>query len=367
VDEKEWSVGSADSVRRHYKAGSLRGPSFSQEPEAYLILSGEALYRMDYSAMLKTHNDSGADITIATARRRLGDLDASNVGVCAVAPNADGNFAGGDVYRFVEQPDLEALKEMAVCDEMDTKLADCDVHVNMGVYIFSKKAMDELLGVMEMCTERLDFGKDIIPMAIRAGHATVAHQHEGYWQPIRNLREWYDANLALCPKEGSSEEEGPSSSLGKNFSATSMIDHEFPLHTVPRCLPPARFRGDCRCEQSIVSEGVVVGDRAVVTKSVVGPCVVLGEDVQVNETIFIGHQETGYLHGDGEADVGAGSVLRNCVVHSDVVIGPNCVLTNEQGVKDHNGVDVQSGLGYMIQDGIIVFMPGTTIEAGTVI
>ena len=69
-------MGSADSVRRHYKAGSLRGPSFSQEPEAYLILSGEALYRMDYSAMLKTHNDSGADITIATARRRLGDLDA---------------------------------------------------------------------------------------------------------------------------------------------------------------------------------------------------------------------------------------------------------------------------------------------------
>jgi UDP-3-O-[3-hydroxymyristoyl] glucosamine N-acyltransferase len=60
-------------------------------------------------------------------------------------------------------------------------------------------------------------------------------------------------------------------------------------------------------------------------------------------------------------------VLKNCVVHSDVVIGEGCVLTNEAGVREHNGVDIQSGLGYMIQDGIIVFMPGTKVDPGTVI
>jgi glucose-1-phosphate adenylyltransferase len=153
-----------------------------------------------------------------------------------------------------------------------------------------------------------------------------------------------------------------------------MIDHENPLHSVPRCLPPARFTGKVEMTNSIVSEGVLVGGGSSVTNSVLGPCVVLGENTTIIECIFIGHQETGYLHGDGAADVGSGSVLRNCVVHSDVVIGENCFLTNENGEKDKNGLDInrvtvdpETGKGYVIQDGIIVFMPGTVVAAGTVI
>jgi glucose-1-phosphate adenylyltransferase len=344
VDEKDWSFGSADCVRRHYKAGSLRGPSFVEEPEAYLILSGEALYRMDYQEMLRTHNETGAGITIATVSRRIGDLDVTNLGVCGVAPTEAGTRARGEVFAFQERPSIEELQTVAVGspdDATDPPLTDCDVHVNMGVYIFSKAAMDSLLGVIELCSERLDFGKDILPMAISSGVEVRAHLHEGYWQPIRNLREWYDANLSLC-KTKSDEQ-----------NAMSMIDAEFPIYTVPRCLPPARFRGEVYSEGSIVSEGVVVGDGAVVVDSIVGPCVVLGEGVQVRGSIFIGHQETGYLHGDGAPDVGKNSVLKNCVVHSDVVIGEGCVLTNEAGVLEHNGVDIQSGKGYMIQRGTL--------------
>ena len=101
VDEKDWSDGSADCVRRHYKAGSLRGPSFAEEPEAYLILSGEALYRMDYAEMLRTHNET-APITIATVARQIEDLDVTNLGVCGVAPAEDaeaGRATGRGVRR----------------------------------------------------------------------------------------------------------------------------------------------------------------------------------------------------------------------------------------------------------------------------
>lgn len=370
IDDQGWSMGSADCVRRHYKAGALRGPGFVPAPEAYLILSGEALYRMDYGQMLKTHNETGADITIGTARRRLSELDVTNLGMVGIEENADGTFQGGKVTRFLEKPDKKALEAVAVCYEGAEFLSDCDVHVNMGVYIFSKRAMDSLLGRIDCVTldpeseERLDFGKNILPMAVQHGFSVVAHQHDGYWQPIRNLREWYDANLALCV-----EAEGPFA-----YSAASMIDHENPLHSVPRCLPPARFTGKVEMTNSIVSEGVLVGGGSSVTNSVLGPCVVLGENTTIIECIFIGHQETGYLHGDGAADVGSGSVLRNCVVHSDVVIGENCVLTNENGEKDKNGLDInrvtvdpETGKGYVIQDGIIVFMPGTVVAAGTVI
>ena len=51
----------------------------SWEPEAFPILSGEALYRMDYQDMLKTHNETGADITIGVSKQRLGDVDATNL------------------------------------------------------------------------------------------------------------------------------------------------------------------------------------------------------------------------------------------------------------------------------------------------
>lgn len=84
-DEKGWSSGSADCVRRHLQAGSLKGRSADPEPLAYIILSGEALYRMDYNDLLRTHNDTGADVTIATCRRRLGDVDATNLGICSVS------------------------------------------------------------------------------------------------------------------------------------------------------------------------------------------------------------------------------------------------------------------------------------------
>lgn len=355
-DEKNWSFGSADCVRRHLQAGALRGPHGVSEPEAYLILSGEALYRMDYGEMLKTHNESGADITIAVSKRKLGEVDATNLGVCSVDPEATGGVEC-PVWGFREKPSLDELKEMAMCEENATSLADCDVHVNMGVYIFSKKAMNDLLNVIECVEEQLDFGKHIIPMAVGAGHNVQAHEHKGYWQPIRTQRDWYDANMGLCePRAG----EDPS-------SVSSMIDPNFQIWTLPRCLPPARFCGDVNTEASIVSEGVVVGANSKILKSIVGPCVVLGERVDLEGCIFIGHPEVAHLHGDDVPDVGDGAVLKNCVVHSDARVGEGCVLTNAAGVKDFDGVDEETGFGYVIQDGIITIMQGTTIEPGTII
>jgi glucose-1-phosphate adenylyltransferase len=130
--DKGWSSGSADCVRRHLQAGSLKGRSADPEPKAYLILSGEALYRMDYGELLRTHNETGAEITIATSRRRLGDVDATNLGICSISEEDTA------VYGFREKPTLDELKKMAVCDGDDQKLEDCEVTVNMGVYIFSR-------------------------------------------------------------------------------------------------------------------------------------------------------------------------------------------------------------------------------------
>ena len=224
VREKSWSLGSADCVRRHPQSGALKGPG-SWEPEAFLILSGEALYRMDYQDMLKTHNETGADITIGVSKQRLGDVDATNLGICSVYTDDT------QVYGFREKPKPDELRELAQCEKNVSDLDDCHVHVNMGVYIFSKRAMKELVGVIEHIDEgtSVDFGSDIIPMAIGSNYQIHAHEHGGFWQPIRNLREWYESNLSIC---------SPDLFRKMYAGASALIDvSKDQVFTVPRTLP----------------------------------------------------------------------------------------------------------------------------------
>ena len=359
-EDKGWSHGSADCVRRHLQAGSLRGRSADKTPEAYLVLSGEALYRMDYNDVLKTHNETGADITIVTTRRRLGDVDGQNLGICSVVEN------GTKVFDFKEKPSLGELKKMAVCASEVMDLEDCDLTVNMGVYIFSKKAMDNLVNVIECIDEgaSLDFGKHIIPMALSQHYNVQAHYHEGYWQPVHTLRDWYHANLGLCAPRTFLN--GGSASSKNSKSVASLLDNQYPIFTVPRCLPPAVFRGENYMEGSIISEGVVVGEECTIRDSIVGPCVVLGERCDIRETIFLGHPEFSYLHGDSVPDVGEGCVLKNVVVDSDVLIGAGCKITNERKVMHEEVID-EDGHGYVIDGGIITLLEGTVIAPGTVI
>lgn len=353
VREKSWSLGSADCVRRHLQSGALQGPG-QWEPDAYLVLSGEALYRMDYQDMLKTHNKTGADITIGVSKQRVGDVDATNLGICSVYSDDT------QVYGFREKPSQTELREMAQCPSAQTSLDDCNVHVNMGVYIFSRRAMKELVEVIEHIDEgtQLDFGRDILPMAIATDYQIHAHEHGGFWQPVRNLREWYESNISIC---------SPHLFRKMYAGASDLIDvSKDPVFTVPRTLPPARFSGESQCDSSLISDGVVVANGCVIKDSVVGPCVVFGEGVSVERVVFNGHPEMAHIHGNDVPDVGAGSVVYGCVVQSDVLIGAGCVLTNEKRVKSAEVID-DEGHGYIIDDGIITILEGTVLAAGTVI
>jgi len=353
VREKSWSLGSADCVRRHLQSGALQGPG-QWEPDAYLVLSGEALYRMDYQDMLKTHNETGADITIGVSKQRVGDVDATNLGICSVYSDDT------QVYGFREKPSQTELREMAQCPSDNTSLDDCNVHVNMGVYIFSRRAMKELVEVIEHIDEgtQLDFGRDILPMAIATDYQIHAHEHGGFWQPVRNLREWYESNISIC---------SPHLFRKMYAGASDLIDvSKDPVFTVPRTLPPARFSGESQCDSSLISDGVVVANGCVIKDSVVGPCVVFGEGVSVERVVFNGHPEMAHIHGNDVPDVGAGSVVYGCVVQSDVLIGAGCVLTNEKRVKSAEVID-DEGHGYIIDDGIITILEGTVLAAGTVI
>ena len=55
----DWYQGTADAVRKNIRYIE------QQDTEYVLILSGDQLYRMDYRDMLRTHQQSGAQVTIA--------------------------------------------------------------------------------------------------------------------------------------------------------------------------------------------------------------------------------------------------------------------------------------------------------------
>lgn len=338
---KEWATGSADVLRRHLESGALRRQYGTVDAEAFLILSGEALYQMDYRQMLDEHNRKGADITIAIHEVSAGDVN--GLGVVASEPS-------GRVYNFKEKPTMGEIRQISDCHE-NQPLDECSLNASMGVYIFSQRAVKELLEK----TSHNSLG-DIIPLAITQPdkYRVYAHKFEDHWQPIRNLREWFETNIALTGAAGA---EAPLSIERFNLGNGA-------VWTKARFLPPARFHGESEIVSSITSDGSITRGGCFIKDSIVGPSAVVGKNVRLERCIITG--SPGSNHGKdskSEPDIGDGSVLREVVCDSLATIGKNCVITNEAGVQDLD----KSEEGYVICDGIVTILRGTNIPDGTVI
>src|SRR6478609_8352103 len=144
-DNPTWFQGTADAVRQ-----SLRhiGPF---ESEYVLILSGDQLYQMDFSAMLDNHKKNGADISIATIP--VGDRDAPEFGIMKTTD--------GFISSFIEKPKKELLPDW-ISDTGDAMKAQGRNYLaSMGIYIFNRKLLFDLLENEKK--DATDFGKEIIP------------------------------------------------------------------------------------------------------------------------------------------------------------------------------------------------------------
>lgn len=338
---KEWATGSADVLRRHLESGTLMQQHGQAEADAYLVISGEALYQMDYRQMLDEHNQKGADITIAIHEVQAGDV--TGLGVVASEP-------AGRVYNFKEKPTVDEIRKISDCGPQQP-LSECSLNASMGVYIFSHKAMKELVET----TNHNSLG-DVIPVAITQPdrYRVYAHKFQGNWTPIRTLREWFDTNLSLTAKPASDS----------SLSLEGFCSGKSAVWTKARFLPPARFRGESEIVNSITSDGSITRGGCFIKDSIVGPSALLGKNVTLERCIVTGYP--GSIHGKdsrSEPDIGNGSVLKEVVCDGGCTIGENCILTNEAGVQDLD----KSEEGYVIHEGIITVLKGATIPDGTVI
>ena len=144
------------------------------------------------------------------------------------------------IREFVEKPKepsvIDSLKlPAATCRDLKIKAADDQFLASMGIYVFNREVLQELLE-----NERADFGKHIIPEAIRERRA-FSYVYQGYWEDVGSIRTFFDANLDAA------------SELPKfNF-----FDMTAPIFTRPRFLPASKING-AAVDHAVLSDGCII-------------------------------------------------------------------------------------------------------------
>ena len=340
----EWFQGTADAVRQYlwlFQAAERDGI------ENYLILSGDHLYRMDYSDFVEKHVHSGADITVSALP--CDEKRASAFGLMKIDDT-------GRIFEFSEKPEGDALRQMRV----DTTVLGLDEQraeempyiASMGIYVFKTSAMIELL--TKHFPEANDFGSEVIPGANSIGMKIQAFLFDGYWEDIGTIEAFYKSNLALC-------ESGDKLKF-------SFYDHEFPIYTMSRFLPPSKMI-DCEIESSVIGDGCVIRHGSMVKNSVVGLRSLIGSNCVIEDALIMGSdyyetmEECELLPGCMPIGLGNGTVVKKCIIDKNARIGHNCQIINKDNVQEAMCEEE----GYIIKDGIVVIIKDSIIPDGTII
>jgi glucose-1-phosphate adenylyltransferase len=317
-----WFQGTADAVRqsmKHY---------MNSEPDIVVILSGDQLYRMDFSDVIKEHIERKADVTICTKpvpRREAFDLGIMHV---------DG---ANKIVEFAEKPGntprLDALRAPMYKEERYL--------ASMGIYIFNTKVLTDLL-----CgNDHLDFGKNIIPAAIES-KKVYSHIFEGYWKDIGTIGMFHEANLALTD-------------LVPEFT---FYDTAAPIYTHMRYLPPSKINC-CDLNRCLLAEGCIISGHRIL-HSVVGLRAVIGEGTVIEHSVIMGadffeHEKTAQNNGNVRLGIGRDCYIKNAIVDKNVRIGDS-VYISPDGKPEGEETPL-----YVVRDGVIVIPKGTIIPSGT--
>ncbi|WP_270181987.1 glucose-1-phosphate adenylyltransferase [Alkalihalobacillus sp. CinArs1] len=267
----EWYKGTANAIYQNMYY--LR----QYDPEYVLVISGDHIYRMDYSEMLDYHEEKGADATIAVLEVPWNE--ANRFGIM----NTD------DDDRIVEFQEKPA--------EPKTNLA------SMGVYIFSWKALEKYLTEDEQNPNSSnDFGKDIIPAMIEDQKDLYAYSFSGYWKDVGTLQSLWEANMDLL-------DDDPDLILN---------DPSWRIYSVNPNQPPQYIAPKANVSRSLVNEGCVVyGD---VYRSVLFYGVHVGLGTTIKNSIIM-----------PDVKIGANVKIENAIIESGTVIEDGMELGNKDG------------------------------------
>ncbi|MFH1429768.1 MAG: glucose-1-phosphate adenylyltransferase [Candidatus Margulisiibacteriota bacterium] len=329
---KGWLQGTADAVRQNVKHISDRDVDF------VLVLSGDQLYRMDYKSIITQHIVSGADATISLTP--IVTDNASDFGLTKIDDKME-------ILSFVEKPkNPEIIKHFYVPESLKNDyrldLNKDYVLANMGIYVFSKKYLQQLMSE----TPDNDFGKDIFP-ALLGKKKICGYIHNAYWEDIGTIKAFYQATLDLA------------SPVPKfNF-----YDMEYPIYAQPLFLPPSKLE-DCIIKNSLISDGCII-NKAYISGSVIGIRTIIDKRSHIENSIIMGadYYETEKQGNNESVNFGIG---KNCIIKK-AIIDKNARIGDDVKIINPKKLDTFEGDNYVIRDGITVIEKNAVIPSGTVI
>lgn len=272
------------------------------DPEYVLILSGDHIYKMDYSLMIEQHKETGADCTIAVIEVPM--EEASRFGI--MNANSDGT-----IYEFEEKP-----------KEPKSNLA------SMGIYVFSWDKLKKYLEEDEADPDSSnDFGKNIIPNMLNDNQKMVVYRFADYWKDVGTIDSLWEANLDLLDPKVALDLSDPAWRI---YSRTPNAPPQYVASSAK--VQNSMITEGCdvygTIDFSILSEGVTVEEGAVVKDSLIMPGAVIKRNSSVQyaiigENVIIGE---GAAVGERPEDVTDLSKWGVSVVGAGLHIGNNAVV-----------------------------------------
>ena len=310
-----WYRGTADSIAQNWDA------IIDRRPARILVLSGDQVYRMDYRALLETHVERRAAVTLAVTpvppeqRRRFG--------MVTFGPD-------GRVRSLVEKPETAATP-----------------FASIGIYLFETEVLGEWLR-----GHPVNLVIDVLRPMLEAGVRLVAHEFEGYWEDVGTIGSYYRSSLELLSAE----------------PQFVLADQRWPILTRDEERPPVRFREGARVEDSLIANGcrvagavrhsvlfpgVTVERGAEIVESVVMSDVVVESGAHVDRAILDKYARVGEgaVVGHGEAPAGNESewlegltlVGKDAVIPRGVRVGRSVVIGVGGGPPDFEAGEIAPG------------------------
>ena len=304
--DESWYRGTADAVHQNYDILESYGADY------IVVLAGDHIYKMNYALMLADHVAKGRDCTVGCIA--VPRIEASAFGVMAVDENSM-------VTEFLEKP----ADPPGMPGRGDLALA------SMGIYIFNARYLyQELARDMADPDSSHDFGKDIIPRAVKNGQVAAhpfalscvpaSNVAEPYWRDVGTIDAYWEANIDLTATD----------------PELNLYDRHWPIWTYQAQLPPAKFVHNQEDRRGMAIESTVSGGCIVsgyVFRSVLFSSVRIHSYARVNWSVLL----PGVQVGRG-ASLNRVLVDRGCSIPDGMVIGEDAEFDSQRFHRSANGI-----------------------------
>lgn len=271
-------------------------------PEYVLILSGDHIYKMDYSKMLEFHKENNCTATIAVL-----EVPFEEAGRFGIMNTLDDD----KIYEFEEKP-----------ANPKSNLA------SMGIYIFTWEKLRQALIDDNNVHANSDFGMHIIPKMLADGETLYAYRFDGYWKDVGTIESYWQANMELI----------------KTVPEFNFYDSFWKIYTNSENQPPQYVAAGAKIKQSIISEGCEIYGE--VYSSVLGPDVIVEEGAVIRDSIFMEN-----------VVVKKNAVIDRCIIDRNTIVGEGAVLGEGENVPNEDKPNIYN-------TGITVAGENTVIPAG---